>query len=82
MSRKFTSIETKHYEERQALFDALPTLNRRDFLKVSAAAMAARPLEACASIRRRSSRSRSRTPRQGRALHFAYISDSHLYRKT
>ena len=28
--RGVKSIETKHYEERQALFDALPKLGRRD----------------------------------------------------
>jgi len=81
MSRKFTSIETKHYEERQSLFDALPRLGRRDFLKVSAAAMAA---AAASSVRFHPTSFQPVTVANaatGEPFTFAYISDSHLYRK-
>jgi hypothetical protein len=79
MSRKFTSIETKHYEERDALFDALPKLGRRDFLKVSAAAMAA---AAASGVRFFPTSFQPVTVAnaadKGEPFTFAYISDSHL----
>lgn len=80
MSRKFTSIETKHYEERQALFDALPKLGRRDFLKVSAAALAA---AAASGIRFHptSFQPVSVAHAATEPFTFAYVSDAHLYRR-
>lgn len=80
MSRKFTSIETKHYEERTALFDALPKLGRRDFLKVSAAALAAAAASGVrfhpTSFQPVSVASAATEP-----FTFAYVSDAHLYRR-
>ena len=35
----FKSCETKHYEERDAFFRGLANLNRRGFLRASAAAV-------------------------------------------
>jgi hypothetical protein len=37
--KKFKSIETKYMEERQSLFSSLKNLDRRCFMKVTAAAM-------------------------------------------
>jgi hypothetical protein len=37
--KKFKSVETKYMEERQSLFDSLKNLDRRSFMKVTAAAM-------------------------------------------
>jgi predicted MPP superfamily phosphohydrolase len=79
---RFTSIETKHYAEREALYRALPLLDRRSFLKVSAAAAAAAagagvgfhphsflPIDvAHAAVE---------SP-----FRIAYVSDSHLYDRT
>ncbi len=81
MSRKFTSIETKHYEERDALFAALPKLGRRDFLKVSAAAVAA---AAGSGVRFFPTSFQPVTVANAATREpftFAYVSDSHLYRK-
>jgi 3',5'-cyclic-AMP phosphodiesterase len=81
MSRKHRSIETIHYEERDALFAALPKLNRRDFLKVSAAAMAA---AAASGVRFHPTSFQPVTVANAATREpftFAYISDSHLYRK-
>jgi 3',5'-cyclic-AMP phosphodiesterase len=82
MSRRFTSIETRHYEERDALFDALPKLGRRDFLKVSMAAVAAAAANGIGfhptSFQPVSVAS---AETKGEPFTFAYISDSHLYRK-
>lgn len=78
----FKSIETRHYEEREALFHGLRNLDRRSFMKVSmAAAVAAATGGALYHLH-------SFTPvRVARAqegggkpdFRFAYISDSHLY---
>ncbi len=79
---KRRSIETIHYEERDALFAALPKLGRRDFLKVSAAAVAA---AAASGVRFHPTSFQTvavadaKGPNEG--FTFAYISDSHLYKK-
>jgi 3',5'-cyclic-AMP phosphodiesterase len=80
MSRKFRSIETIHYEERDALFAALPKLGRRDFLKVSAAALAA---AAASGVRFHPTSFQPVLVAHAASepFTFAYISDSHLYRK-
>jgi len=80
MSRKHTSIETIHYEERDALFAALPHLNRRDFLKVSAAAVAAAAANGV-SFHPTSFQPVTVAHAATEPFTFAYISDSHLYRK-
>jgi len=81
MSRKFRSIETRHYAERDALFAALPKLGRRDFLKVSAAAVAA---AAASGVRFHPTSFQPVTVASAdtrEPFSFAYVSDSHLYRK-
>jgi Icc protein len=80
------SIETRHMEERAALFRALKSLDRRSFLKVSAAAfgvVASKGLVAPHSFQPVRI-AHAETPKgKPEAFHFAYISDSHLYdRKT
>jgi predicted MPP superfamily phosphohydrolase len=80
--RRFTSIETTHYAERDALYRALPHLDRRSFLKVSAAAAAA---ALAAGVRHHP---HSFLPidvahaATGPSFRIAYISDSHLYDRT
>ena len=80
MSRKHRSIESIHYEERDALFAALPHLNRRDFLKVSAAAVAAAAANGV-SFHPTSFQPVTIAHAATEPFTFAYISDSHLYRK-
>jgi 3',5'-cyclic AMP phosphodiesterase CpdA len=76
---RLTSIETRHYAERDDLFRALPHLDRRAFLKVAAAAAAA---AAAAGVRHHA---HSFMPidiahaAEGESFRIAYISDSHLY---
>lgn len=79
------SIETKHARERNELFSAIRNLPRRDFFKISAAAMAAAmtagdayphsftpcAVEGCDGDASGAGRVE--------AFRFAYISDSHLY---
>lgn len=73
------SIETKYYEERQALWEALGRLDRRDFFRVSAAAagfVAAKGLLPPHSF---SPISVAHAQGKGGEFRIAYISDSHLY---
>lgn len=75
------SVETKYMEERDSLFEGLPNLDRRAFLKVSTAALGAiaaagvsHPFHSFLPVRI--------IPEAGAAeaeFTFAYISDSHLY---
>lgn len=77
------SVETKYYEEREALFRGLKNLDRRSFLKLSLAAVGA----ALAS----GVRFNFHSFQPVRVVHaaaakkegftFAYISDSHLYKR-
>jgi Icc protein len=78
------SIETKHMEERDQFFQALKTLDRRSFMKVSAAAFGAaaagglvtphgfQPVKVFAQ----------QAGGKQQPFTFAYISDSHLYKRT
>ncbi len=77
------SVETRYYEERDALMRGLKNLDRRSFLKLSAAAAAAAMAEGVAfhfhsyqpvRVARAAS---GGTPE----FTFAYISDSHLYKR-
>jgi 3',5'-cyclic AMP phosphodiesterase CpdA len=79
---RFESIETKHMRERAALFRGLRQIDRRDFLKVSAAAFGA--VAAQGLLPPHSFQPISVTHAQGAAgkpetFRIAYISDSHLY---
>jgi 3',5'-cyclic AMP phosphodiesterase CpdA len=79
--KRFRSIETIHYEERDALFAQLPQLGRRDFLKVSAAALAA---AATSGVRFHPTSFQPvsvANAATGEPFTFAYISDAHLYQK-
>ena len=70
-------IETRHLEERASLFRALRDLDRRDFLRVSAAAGAAAMTQGVAWPH--SFQPITFAPGTGAAFRIAYISDSHLY---
>lgn len=77
--RGVKSIETRHYEERQAFFRGLRHLDRRSFLKVSMAAAAAaaangvtRPFQGFTPIDVAQAATTD-------GFRIAYISDSHLY---
>lgn len=76
------SVETRHYRERDQLFSALKNLDRRSFLKVSAAAAAAvaagglAPPHSFQPVRVAHAQGQAGAPE---AFTFAYISDSHLY---
>src|SRR5215510_10712821 len=84
MSPRHKSIETKHMEERAEFYKALKTLDRRSFLKVSAAAFGAaaagglvtphgfQPVKVFAQA----------AGGKQQPFTFAYISDSHLYKRT
>jgi 3',5'-cyclic-AMP phosphodiesterase len=81
MKRRHRSIETRHLEERDELFRALPHLDRRAFLKVSVAAAAAavtNGVEFHPTSFQPISVAHAAT-KEG--FTFAYISDSHLYER-
>jgi 3',5'-cyclic AMP phosphodiesterase CpdA len=78
--RSHKSIETIHYEQRDALFRGLRKLDRRGFMKVSAASLAAAaaagvdfPFHSFTPVRV------ANAAETGGGFMFAYISDSHLY---
>ena len=81
MKPKIKSIETKYTEERRQFFDGLRNLDRRSFLKVSAAAMGAAAASGLAPCHSFQSISVAQTITNGPSFQFAYISDSHLYEK-
>jgi Icc protein len=82
------SVETKYYEQRDALFKGLQRLDRRSFMKVSMAAMAAAVAKGVefnyhsflpVRVVKAAEPLAANAPSQ--AFTFAYISDSHLYEK-
>ncbi|OHB73175.1 MAG: serine/threonine protein phosphatase [Planctomycetes bacterium RBG_13_63_9] len=79
----YKSVETKYMEQRQRLFRGLRNLDRRSFLKVSAAAMgAAAGMTAPCSftpVTVAQEPAEGQEAGGGEAFRFAYISDSHLY---
>ncbi len=76
------SIETKYLEERQLFFRGLRNLDRRSFLKVSAAALGATAgLAAPHSFTPVAVADDTENAESKPAFRFAYISDSHLYEK-
>jgi 3',5'-cyclic AMP phosphodiesterase CpdA len=79
------SIETKHMEERAELFAGLSALDRRSFLKVSAAAfgaVAAQGLLPPQSFQPISVSHAAAANGKVESFRLAYISDSHLYART
>ncbi len=83
MSRKFESVETKHNREREALFRGLRGLDRRDFLKVSLAALGAAAAKTSGlfphSFLPISVAHAATAKDPAGTFLIAYISDSHLY---
>ncbi len=80
----FKSIETKHMEEREELYRALKHLDRRSFLKVSAAAVAAVAASGGGVTPHsfqpvRIAHAQAKATGKVEPFRFAYISDSHLY---
>ncbi len=74
------SVETKYLEERQSFFHGLKNLDRRSFLKVSAAAVGATAgLAAPHSFTPVAVAQGVESPDAKPAFRFAYISDSQLY---
>jgi 3',5'-cyclic AMP phosphodiesterase CpdA len=84
MKPKIKSIETKYMQERREFFHGLKNLDRRSFLKVSAAALgaaAASGLLPSHSFRSVSVAQAAASSDSSPSFRFAYISDSHLYEK-
>ena len=84
MKSKPKSIETRYMQEREALFRDLNNLDRRSFLKVSAAAMGAAVASGLTpyhSFQPVSVAQDAVSSGGGESFRFAYISDSHLYEK-
>jgi Icc protein len=84
MKPKHKSIETKFMEERREFFQALKKLDRRSFLKVSAAALgavAAKGLTSPSSFQSVALAAGEGAQAGANTFRFAYISDSHLYEK-
>ena len=82
--KKFKSVETKYMEERQSLFSALKNLDRRCFMKVTAAAMGAvlaKGLSTPFSFLPLKIDQAEASTGKVKSFRFAYISDSHIYEK-
>jgi Icc protein len=78
----FKSVETKYLEQRRGLFRGLRNLDRRSFLKVSAAAVgAATGLAAPHSFTPVTVAAGQEEGDGPDGFRFAYISDSHLYER-
>ncbi|HLA83310.1 MAG TPA: metallophosphoesterase [Thermoguttaceae bacterium] len=78
------SVETKYYEERERLYRGLVNLDRRAFLKVSAAALGATAGLIAPTSFTPVTVAQEPGPAgtaSGESFRFAYISDSHLYEK-
>jgi Icc protein len=84
MRPRHKSVETRYMEERSSLFSSLKNMDRRNFLKVSTAALGAvlakgiLPPHSFFPVQ--VSRAEASTGKV-EAFRFAYISDSHLYKK-
>ena len=84
MTSRHKSVETKYMEGREQLFRGLKNLDRRSFMKVSAAAMGAAVGSGLAPLNGFQPVSVAQDQPSGGepvAFRFAYISDSHLYER-
>ncbi|MHB1846274.1 MAG: metallophosphoesterase family protein [Deltaproteobacteria bacterium] len=93
MANKWKSVETKYYDEREALLRKLKNLDRRGFMKLSAAAAGAVLAKGLVpphtfqlvELARAGEPQANGKPLPGaggsRPFTFAYISDAHLYEK-
>ena len=84
MKKTFKSVETKYMEERNSLFRSLRNLDRRSFVKVSAAALGAVLAKGLLPPHTFFPVKVSHAETSGgetQTFRFAYISDSHLYEK-
>lgn len=84
MQPKHKSVETKYLEERRAFYDGLKKLDRRGFLKVSAAALGlagVKGLVPPTSFQPVNLAYGATASGAAPSFRFAYISDSHLYEK-
>jgi 3',5'-cyclic AMP phosphodiesterase CpdA len=81
--RGFESVESRHYRERAVLFDGLRRLDRRAFMKVSAAAMGVVAASGVVTPHSFQPVRFARAAVAGKSTSFriAYISDSHLYER-
>ncbi|MDX1579149.1 MAG: metallophosphoesterase, partial [Gemmatimonadota bacterium] len=75
------SVETRYHEDRDALFRGLANLDRRSFLKVSAAAMGAVIGNGIAGFPHSFQPIQVAHAASERPFRLAYISDSHLYER-
>jgi len=85
MTRGFKSIETKHYEERDAFFAGLKHVSRRGFLRLaglSAATVLARGIVPPQSFQLVEIANADEGAAGKPPFTFAYISDTHLYPRT
>ncbi len=73
------SVESKYHEERESLFEGLGRLDRRGFMKVSAAALGAVAAKGLTYTPFSFLPVTVAEAQAGRSFRFAYISDSHLY---
>jgi 3',5'-cyclic AMP phosphodiesterase CpdA len=81
MRPKIESVETKYTRQRNDLFRHLPGLDRRSFLKVSAAAMGAVLTKGLLHTPHSFQPISVAHAATGEGFRIAYISDSHLYEK-
>jgi Icc protein len=81
MPPKLESVETKYRRQRDDLFRRLQRLDRRDFLKISAAAMGAAVARGVLHHPHSFQPVSVAHAATGEGFRLAYISDSHLYEK-
>ena len=79
--KKHESVETKHLRERNELFEGLARLDRRGFMKVSAAVLGAIAAKGLVYPPHSFMPISVAQAQAAESFRFAYISDSHLYER-